>query len=82
MQYFQFELQKIPLTVNGVLTEFISLTIESVTHILKYQQRISDEIYQDAIEANYSHEQMTPLNSILGNSTNLISDFIEFSHSM
>ena len=53
-----------------------------MTNILKHQQRISDEIYQEAIEANYSHEQMTPLNSILGNSSNLISDFIEFSKSM
>jgi len=25
-------------------------------------------MYLDAIEANYSHEQMTPLNSILSNS--------------
>jgi hypothetical protein len=25
-------------------------------------------MYLDAIEANYSHEQMTPLNSILANS--------------
>jgi hypothetical protein len=25
-------------------------------------------MYQDAIETNYSHEQMTPLNSIINNS--------------
>ena len=27
-----------------------------------------DKMYQDAIETNYSHEQMTPLNSIINNS--------------
>jgi hypothetical protein len=30
---------------------------------------MSNKAYQDAIENNYSHEQMTPLNSILANST-------------
>ena len=38
-------------------------------------------MYQDAIEANYSHEQMTPLNSILANSKIVIKrveDLIEF----
>ena len=34
-------------------------------------------MYQDAIEANYSHEQMTPLNSILGNSQIVIKRFLE-----
>jgi hypothetical protein len=29
---------------------------------------MSDMMYQEAIEANFSHEQMTPLNCILGNS--------------
>ena len=34
-------------------------------------------MYQAAIESNYSHEQMTPLNSILGNSNILMKRFIE-----
>ncbi len=44
------------------------MMIKDITGILKYQQRLSDRMYLDAIEANYSHEQMTPLNSILSNS--------------
>lgn len=43
------------------------LTIKNITQIIVQQQMLSDEMYQDAIEANYSHEQMTPLNCILGN---------------
>lgn len=39
-----------------------------MTAILKGQQKLCDQMYQDAIEANFSHEQMTPLNSILSNS--------------
>jgi signal transduction histidine kinase len=34
-------------------------------------------MYQDAIEANYSHEQMTPLNSIIGNAAIIQSRFLE-----
>jgi len=29
---------------------------------------MTDKMYQDAIEANFSHEQMTPLNCIFNNS--------------
>ena len=35
------------------------------------QQKKSDMLYQDAIESNYSHEQITPLNSILFNTTKI-----------
>jgi hypothetical protein len=34
-------------------------------------------MYQDAIEQNYSHEQMTPLNIILSSSSIIIQRFIE-----
>jgi hypothetical protein len=34
-------------------------------------------MYLDAIEANYSHEQMTPLNSILSNSKIIYKRFSE-----
>ena len=39
-----------------------------MTTIIKGIQKINDMKYLDAIEANYSHEQMTPLNCIIGNS--------------
>jgi hypothetical protein len=32
---------------------------------------MNNKYYQDAIENNYSHEQMTPLNSISANSSYL-----------
>ncbi len=44
------------------------LIIKDVTQILRNQQKLSDKMYLDAIETNYSHEQMTPLNGILANS--------------
>ena len=44
------------------------LSINNITGIVRSQQKISDSIYQELIEANYSHEQMTPLNCILQNS--------------
>lgn len=42
-------------------------------------------MYLDAIEANYSHEQMTPLNSILSNSKIIykrISELMKFQESI
>lgn len=52
-----------------------SLTVKDITQIIKNQQKLSDRIYQEAIEANYSHEQMTPLNNILNNSVLLVKRF-------
>ena len=34
-------------------------------------------MYLDAIESNYSHEQMTPLNSILANSKIVYKRFVD-----
>ena len=39
-----------------------------MTDIIEQQQAHSDKIYLEAIELNFSHEQMTPLNSIIANS--------------
>ena len=46
----------------------VMIIVNDITKIIENQQKLSDNMYQDAIEANYSHEQMTPLNSILMNS--------------
>ena len=43
--------------------------LKNITAPIVNQQKKSDEIYQNAIEANFSHEQMNPLNNILQNST-------------
>ena len=47
---------------------FVNIFFKDVTALVGMQQDISDKIYQDAIELNYSHEQNTPLNCILNNS--------------
>lgn len=53
--------------------DVIMLNIKNITNIIRNQQKMSDKMYQDAIEANYSHEQMTPLNCIL-NTTGVLMD--------
>jgi signal transduction histidine kinase len=72
-QYFEIELKFIKINEEA----FNLLDIRNVTNIIKNQQKLSDTMYQDAIEANYSHEQMTPLNSILGNSKIVLRRFVE-----
>mmetsp|Transcript_3816 Transcript_3816/g.5773 ORF Transcript_3816/g.5773 Transcript_3816/m.5773 type:complete len:97 (-) Transcript_3816:3069-3359(-) len=46
----------------------ILMVIKDITVIVREQMKLSDHMYQESIEANYSHEQMTPLNAILNNS--------------
>ena len=68
-KYFEFEL--IQIEDLEEFTEYNNMTfinIKDVTAIIKGIQKINDMKYLDAIEANYSHEQMTPLNCIIGNS--------------
>lgn len=45
------------------------MNIKDVTTIVKNQMKLSDMIYQEAIENNYSHEQMTPLNLLKANTS-------------
>jgi hypothetical protein len=44
------------------------ISLRNITWIVLGQQKISDEIYKDSVLSNYSHEQLTPLNSFLNNS--------------
>jgi hypothetical protein len=57
------------------------LNINDITQTIKNQIKYSDKIYGQAIEQNYSHEQMTPLNSIISISflakLNIIKHFCE-----
>lgn len=46
----------------------VSLEIRDISNIIRGMRKFSDALYLDAIEANYSHESMTPLNSIIANS--------------
>ena len=50
--------------MNAALT---LLTIKDISAPLIFQKKVLDQVYLNAIEANYSHEQMTPLNCIMGN---------------
>lgn len=66
--YFEFEIKFVTATNKNADFKEIVLQVREITQIVRSQQRFSDKIYQDAIESNYSHEQMTPLNSIIANS--------------
>ena len=52
----------------------IKLEIQDISDIVYRQQSQSDKLYSDAVLSNYSHEQLTPLNSFLNNSSILISN--------
>lgn len=45
----------------------ILITIKDVTNLLHYHLKFVDHMYRDAIEANFSHEYMSPLSSIINN---------------
>jgi len=70
--YLQVELSQ----TNDNLTK---ISILDVTDIIIKQQRECDKMYLEAIELNYSHEQMTPLNSIIANSNIAFKRFVEIS---
>lgn len=52
------------------------VSIRDISEIILRQQRASDELYKNSVLSNYSHEQLTPLNSFLNNSTVLLSDLV------
>lgn len=66
--YFEFELEEVKVDSGFSEPGQIMLSIRDITHIVLCQKKISDKVYQDALVANYSHEQYTPLNSILNGS--------------
>jgi hypothetical protein len=46
--YYELEIE--------VCDDQIQVCIRDITQIVRAQQKLSDKMYQDAIEANYSHE--------------------------
>ena len=56
---FHIEVQEIN------LEKVVFLDIKDITFVVSQQIKNSEETFQQAIEKNYSHEQMTPLNCIL-----------------
>mmetsp|Transcript_12464 Transcript_12464/g.19483 ORF Transcript_12464/g.19483 Transcript_12464/m.19483 type:complete len:108 (+) Transcript_12464:649-972(+) len=69
-QFFEFEIKRVEEVpfVPGA-KQVTLLTVKDVTSLIKHQQKLSDRVYSSAIENNYSHETMTPLNCIMGNSS-------------
>lgn len=67
-------LKKLKTKVKGRNQAYVLIKTRDVTRLLVGQQKICDNLYQDAIEMNYSHENMTPLNCILNNSHVVIRD--------
>jgi hypothetical protein len=49
----------------------VLLNIKDITELIKSLEVVKDQVYFDAIENNFSHELMTPLNPII-NSTSLL----------
>jgi hypothetical protein len=52
LQYFEIEFKTV--NVDGDTSYLIM--IKDISSIIKSQQKLSDDMYQDAIESNYSHE--------------------------
>ena len=48
------------------------ISVKDISSLVKLQQESIHSMYKDAVLSNYSHEQLTPLNSILNNAMFLI----------
>ena len=48
------------------------ISVKDISNFVKLQQESIHSMYKDAVLSNYSHEQLTPLNSILNNAMFLI----------
>ena len=57
--------------------DYIIFKLKDITKMIKHQQRFSDQLYQDVIENNYSHEQMTPMGPIIAFSNILKKTLVE-----
>ena len=78
-EYFELQLKKVklPLVGQSSKNEFIQLVCKNITTVIKNQQKKSDKIYQDAIETNFSHEQMNPLNVIITSANSVNRRFMQ-----
>ena len=55
-------------TRNRLSRRNIAIRARNITHLIKQQHKMYDEMYLEALETNYTHEHMTPLNNILNSS--------------
>jgi hypothetical protein len=66
IMFYEFEIKQlqeenVPPNNNE---KMMFLSIRDITEMIKSLERIKDQVYYDAIENNFSHELMTPLNPI------------------
>ena len=67
IRYYEFEIKQIKDEESQDQMTFLS--IRDITKLIVNHQNSCDMVYQNAIENNYSHEQMTPLNPIMSQSS-------------
>ena len=59
------------------VSEVYHIFVQNVSQVIFLQQNLSNQMYHTAMEANFSHEQMTPLNSILSNARIILAKYKE-----
>jgi hypothetical protein len=69
--YYEIELSSMNNDINRDSRKArhnLAIKVRDITFLIRNQHRLYDFMYLDAIETNFSHEQMTPLNLILAHS--------------
>ena len=70
--YFEIKIETLSVEKNEKYQKQYLIRIRDISEFAHKQQDQIDCMYKDAILSNYSHEQLTPLNSILNNAMLLI----------
>lgn len=70
IRYYEFDIKQFnQVGVSKDLKDLTFLGIKDITALIKNLQKFKDKVYYDAIENNFSHELMTPLNPITNSSS-------------
>ena len=69
IRYYEFDIRQKDVkeepSENEYQRNLIYLSIKDITELIKNLEKIKDQVYYNAIENNFSHELMTPLNPIM-----------------